>query len=101
MRYGEANRVQALILFCALGVGFLNGLAYAALMLLRRFVRHSVFAVAAEDVLFCVAAAILSFLFLLDYNCGTVRFYLLLTEFAGFSAVRASTAKIISKTTLL
>ena len=97
MRYGEANRIQAELLFCALGAGFVIGVLYGVLMLLRRLFRHSFAAVAVEDALFCVAAAFLTFLFLFDCNSGTVRTYLLLSECAGFLAVRASVGKIIAK----
>ncbi len=97
MRYGEANRIQVELVFCALGVGFLLGLVYAALMILRRFLRHSVVAVAAEDVLFCLVSSILTFIFLLDYNSGTVRLYLLLSQFVGFLSVRAAAAEFIAK----
>ena len=98
MRYGEENLLQVRVLFCALGAGFLLGLLYAVLMLLRRLIRHSAAAVAAEDIIYCVAAAFLTFMFLLDYNRGQVRCYLLLSQLAGFLAVRAAAAKMIAKT---
>ena len=97
MRYGTPHRVQVQLVFAAVGAGFLIGLLYALLMLLRAIVRHSAAAVAAEDVFFCVAAALGTFLFLLDANGGTVRFYLLLSEAVGFWTARTAGAKIIAK----
>ncbi len=97
MRFGTPHRVQVQLVFAAIGAGFLIGLLYALLMALRALVRHSAAAVAAEDVLFCVAATFFTFLFLLDATGGTVRFYLLLSEAAGFWTVRTATAKIIAK----
>lgn len=97
MKYGTPHRVQAQLLFLALGAGFLLGLLYAVLMLLRALLRHSDAAVAAEDIAFCVAAAFGTFLFLLDANGGTVRLYLLLSETAGFWTVRMAASKITAK----
>ena len=97
MRYGEPNRIQAEILFCALGVGFILGVMYAGWMLLRVCIRHSATAVAVEDVVYCIAAAIITFLFLMDYNSGAVRFYLLSAECLSFLAVRTAALKIVSK----
>ena len=96
MRYGEPNRIQWELLFCALGAGFLLGLCFAALTPLRAKLRRPA-AKAAADVLFCVFSAFLTFAFLLDYGGGTVRSYLLAAQFAGFFAVRAAARKIIVK----
>ena len=98
MSYGEKNGIQAILACCALGVGFLVGLLYAIPMALRRCVRHSAVLTAAEDIVFCVAAAFITFLFFLEFNGGTVRAYLILSEAVGFFTVRTATAKIIAKT---
>ena len=97
--YGLKNAVQAQVVCAALGCGFLNGLLYAALMAARAFIRHHPAAVAAEDVLFCCAAACVTFLFLLDYNYGIVRLYLLAAVLAGFLPVRAGMAALLRKKT--
>ena len=97
MRFGTPHRVQVQLVFAAIGAGFLLGLLYALLMLMRALIRHSALAVAAEDILFCLAAAFGTFLFLLDANNGTVRGYLLLSEAAGFWIARTAAAKIIAK----
>ena len=97
MRYGEPNRLQWEILLYSLGTGFLLGLGYAGLMALRAKVRHSAAATAAEDVIYCVIAAFVTFTFLLAYNDGSVRIYLLLSEAVGWTAVRNAAAKIILK----
>ena len=99
MIYGVKNRIQAELLLYALGVGFLTGLLYAPLMVLRAAIRHHAAAVAAEDVLFCAAAAVITFIFLLDDNSGTVRSYLIACETVGFWLARTITAKIIGKFT--
>lgn len=97
MIYGLRNWVQAELVLYALGAGFWIGLLYAFLMALRAFIRHNAAAVAAEDVLFFTAAAFLTFMFLLDYNYGIVRGYLIASETAGFLLIRGATAKIIVK----
>ncbi len=98
MSYGEKNGVQARLALYALGVGVLVGALYALLTGLRRLTARSVLLTAAEDVLFCVTAALATFLFLLEFSDGTVRVYLILSETAGFLAVRAAGEKIIAKT---
>lgn len=97
MRFGEPNRLQPELLFFALGAGVLIGLLYATLMLLRRLIRHGAVAVAVEDVLFCAAGSVLTFIFLLDRNSGVVRFYWLAAECVGFLCVNAAAAKIFQK----
>lgn len=97
MSYGDKNGLQAQLLFYALGVGFLLGLLYAVQMAFRRLFRHSVILTAVEDVLFCLAAAFITFVFLLEYNNGNVRVYLILSEIVGLLAVRTAAAKIIVK----
>ncbi|MBQ6065693.1 MAG: spore cortex biosynthesis protein YabQ [Clostridia bacterium] len=97
MTYGVRNRLQTEVFLYAFGAGFLIGLFFAVLMLLRKLFRHSTGAVIAEDVCFCVIAALLSFLFLFDFNNGCVRLNLILSEFSGFLCVRIPAAKILSK----
>lgn len=97
MRFGDPNLLQPELLFFALGTGFLVGVLYALLMLLRRLIPHGAIALAVEDVLFCAAAAVMTFLFLLDRNSGVVRAYWLATECAGFFCVRIAAAKIFQK----
>lgn len=90
MSYGAVNRLQAELALYALGVGFLIGLLYALFTPLRSALRRRRWALFACDVLFCAAGAVLTFLFLLDYNGGTVRAYLLASEGAGFLLSRAA-----------
>ena len=100
MIYGEKNRVQAELALYALGVGFLIGLIYVFLSPFRSFLRRRPPALFAGDALYCVAAAFVTFLFLLDYNSGVVRVYLLAAEEAGFLTARAvfsGAMKIIAK----
>ena len=100
MIYGAKNRLQGELALYALGVGFLIGLCYALFRLTAgRFLRRKA-ALFAADAVFCVIASLVTFLFLLDYNGGTVRMYLLAAEAAGFLTARAAAAsvtKIFSK----
>lgn len=97
MSYGVRNRLQTEIFLYAIGAGFLLGLFYAVLMLLRKLFRHHTGVVIAEDVLFCVLAAFFTFLFLFDFNNGRVRCNLILSELLGFLSVYLPFAKILSK----
>lgn len=97
MTYGVRNRLQTEVFLYAFGAGFLIGLLFAGLMVLRKLFRHSTGAVIAEDVVYCVFAAFFTFLFLFDFNNGNVRFNLILSELLGFLCVRLPFAKILSK----
>ena len=97
MSYGVKNRLQAEVFLYAFGAGFLIGLLFAGLMALRKLFRHRTGAVIAEDICFCVAAALVTFLFLFDFNSGCVRLNLILSESLGFLCVRWPVAKILSK----
>ena len=87
MTYGVRNRLQTEVFLYAFGAGFLIGLLFAGLMVLRKLFRHSTGAVIAEDVIFSVIAAFITFLFLFDFNSGCVR----------SNCVRLPFAKILSK----
>lgn len=100
MIYGAENRLQAELVLYATGVGFLVSLLYTILTPLRSLLRRRAAALFSGDVLFCVASALITFLFLLDYNSGIVRSYLLAAEAAGFFCSRAlfsGAVKIIAK----
>ena len=100
MSYGILNRLQAELSLYALGTGFMIGLAYVFLTPLRSLLRRRPAALFAGDFVFCVAAALFTFGFLLDYNSGNVRGYLLAAEAAGIMTARAAFSgieKIITK----
>ena len=100
MKYGAANRLQLELALYAFGLGFLIGFLSFGLGPLRFLFRRYRCVVIAEDVVFCVVSAVLTFLFLLDYNSGVIRSYLFAMEAAGFFTAKTFlklTVKIIIK----
>ena len=97
MMYGVKNRLQSELFLYAFGAGFLIGLIYAGLLLLRRLICHHDASIALEDILIFILGAFLSFIFLLDFNNGILRINLILSECLGFLAAHAAAKKILSK----
>ena len=69
--------------FRAFACGVLMMILYGGLRIFRRLVRHSVFAVAAEDVMYWIACGILIFRMLYLENSGTIRGFAILAVVLG------------------
>lgn len=82
---GWDNDWQLSGLFLAAGLGFVLGLVFDLLRVLRALTHPSAAAVFWQDVLFCVGGATAFFFFLLPITGGTVRGYLLLGTAVGFA----------------
>ncbi len=68
----------------ALGMGFLLGVLYDLIRIIRISVSRGKFAVVICDIIFCAAACLCTFLFCLTVNEGEIRLYLVLGEAVGF-----------------
>lgn len=99
-----AVNTQTLIFFRSLWLGALLGMMYDLFRIFRIAVPTPNFAAVAEDILFFLLSAFLSFGFILSVNYGQVRFFILLGEGLGFllyylmvgPVVMKSVKKIIS-----
>ncbi len=80
---GYEHAVQISVLFKAVGMGYLIGLLYCFFSFLNSINKNNI-AVFIRDILFFVLNAVISFLFLLRYNSGVIRFYILAGEGIGF-----------------
>lgn len=79
-----AIAVQTRLFMMAGGFGFLLGVAYDLCRILRLTVTRGRIAVFIVDVLYFLAAGLSVFLFMLAYNQGEFRFYLILGIILGF-----------------
>ena len=84
MILGFAHEVQLWVFIKAVGTGYLMGLIFCMLMLINATgARHTAF-VFIRDIIFFVISAFASYLLMLKYCSGMIRFYVLAGEIAGF-----------------
>ncbi len=83
MIVGYEHAVQISVFVKAVGLGYLIGLLFCFFSFCNALSKGAV-AVFVRDVLFFILNAGVSFLFLLKYNSGVVRFYILAGEAMGF-----------------
>lgn len=76
--------VQTRLFMMAWGFGFLLGVAYDLCRILRLTITRGRIAVFIVDILYFLAAGLSVFLFMLAYNQGEFRFYLILGIIFGF-----------------
>lgn len=79
----------------ALGMGFLLGILYDIIRIIRISISRGKPAVIICDILFCALACLCTFLFCLTVNEGEIRLYLVLGEVAGFFVYYFSLGAII------
>ena len=81
----EVSNYNQLISFI---VSFAFGVLYCLVYDLLRSIRHvgfnGVLAVAIQDVLYFIVIAFVTFMIMLAYTCGEIRFYILFAIFLGF-----------------
>lgn len=73
------------------------GLAYDFLRIHRVIADSDRFSVNLQDILFFIITGILTFLFIIIMTHGTVRFYIILSEFIGFVIYRCTLGNILLK----
>lgn len=81
---GFAHAVQLSVFIKSIGVGYILGLLFAVITLVNILSSKKSVIVFFGDVLFFVTAACFSFLFLLKFNAGIMRFYIAAGEVMGF-----------------
>ncbi len=82
--FGVSHSYYLIVFAKSIGAGFVIGLLYMFFMLLRVFGVNGRAAVFFQDVLFFLAAAVVSFLILFDVFAGIRRFYYFFGEICGF-----------------
>lgn len=81
---GFAHAVQLSVFVKSVGVGYILGLLFAVIALVNILGSKKSVIVFFGDILFFVTAACFSFLFLLKFNAGIMRFYIAAGEVMGF-----------------
>lgn len=84
MILGFVHEVQLWIFIKAVGTGYFLGLIFGAFMLINACGGKNAVTVFLRDVLFFSSAAVISFMFMLKYCSGMIRFYVLAGELMGF-----------------
>lgn len=79
----------------SLGMGFLLGIIYDLVRIIRISISKSKTGVILSDLFFCAIACMCTFLFCLTVNEGEIRLYLVLGEIAGFFTYYFSLGVII------
>ncbi len=82
--YSVPQSRQLAIFICALGAGFLLGVLYDVIRTLRLSFTKSKTALIIFDTVYFLLCGIISFLFILAFNKGEVRFYILAGEIIGW-----------------
>ncbi len=82
--FGIAHYYFFSVFIKSIGTGYLIGFVYLLFSVFRKCGGGNTFAVAASDIIFCLVAAVLHFVFLLDANAGVHRSFILAGEAIGF-----------------
>lgn len=82
--YSISLATQTRTFLLSLGIGFLSGIVYDTVRIIRLSFFKSKISVIISDIFFCLFTGILSFIFLITVNEGELRFYLLVGEILGF-----------------
>lgn len=72
------------IFFLSLGMGFLLGVLYDIIRIIRLIVSKGKAAVFGFDFLYIVVSALLTYLFIIAVNMGAVRAYIIIAQLLGF-----------------
>ncbi len=81
--YSVPQSKQLFIFLCALGLGFLLGIIYDLLRGIRLSVTKSNIAVVVFDILYFFILGVATFTFILSFNKGEIRLYILGGELIG------------------
>lgn len=93
--YSLSLAVQTKSFLLSLGMGFLLGITYDLIRIIRISISKSKTGVIISDLFFCAVACMGTFLFCLTINEGEIRLYLVLGETAGFFTYYFSLGVII------
>ena len=82
--FGLLHSVKIFVFLKSIGLGTLLGAVYLLNAGVRYLIPHRAAAVFLEDICFFVLCAVLTFLFLFQYNAGVPRGYVFFGEGIGF-----------------
>ncbi len=90
------NSLQFIAFLTCTGFGALYCFLYDILRAVRKNKRFSDWAVAVQDLLFFIFAALITFLLLLKYTYGEIRLYIFIAIIIGFSVFRVTLSRFIT-----
>lgn len=96
--YGLSLTQQAQGFLLSLGFGFLMGILYDFLRIIRICISKSKAVTIFMDILYCITLCFCFFLFCLTVNQGEIRLYLLSGAFSGFCVYYFSLGLIVLST---
>ena len=83
MNYSDPLMNQVIVFFRSVGAGIILGFVYDALCFCRIIIGERKSVYVTFDIIFSLAASVISFFFMVLYNTGQVRFNLMLGELFG------------------
>lgn len=96
MNYSEPLSQQIVVFVRAIGSGVFIGIVYDFIFAVRSIVSQNKTAIIVQDILFGIAASIISFFFAVLFGAGIVRFNLIVAQAAGALAFHFSVGKTVS-----
>ncbi len=93
--YGLSLATQTKSFLLSLGLGFIFGIVYDTLRIIRLCISSKKIVIIVFDILYCILFCFSFFIFLLMVNEGQFRFYLLLGSLVGFLVYYFSLGAII------
>lgn len=93
MGYDILRPEQIFLYSCVLGV--ILGILYDVFRIVRLAIRWNIWQVFLQDILYFVICGILTFIFLLMFNNGVIRIYVLCGECLGWAAYYITLGKLI------
>ena len=91
----ESIVVEMTFLFHCFLMGILITAVYDIFLVLRRVIRHNMFLVSVEDILFWLACAIAVFFMLYEENNGVLRWFAVLGAALGMILYKATVSRFI------
>ncbi len=95
MNYSEPLVSQVIIFFRAVGAGIILGILYTAVSFMRMIFGERKSVYVTFDIIFSLAASVVSFFFMVLYNTGQVRLNLMVGELFGGVAFHLSLGRYI------
>lgn len=94
---GYMHTVQLSVFVKSVGLGFLMGILFSAVIFLNTVAGRRTLIVFLRDILFFVSASVFTFMFILEYNAGILRFYIFAGELIGFILFYIYPAEILRR----
>ena len=99
MTYVEPLSNQVLIFIRSIGPGVIIGILYDVIFSFFRAISTKRFMIITADLIFSIAATLISFFYMVIYNSGQVRLNIIIAQFIGAVAFHVTMCKYVAKIT--